>query len=238
MPDHDTSSSTSLTDQQTRQAEFTAALKDYNQLSAGAALMMDNERAHWNMMMEKKDPDWAKTLSQVQKNNFLDKIRDDHSDAFIELKNEYDRNTNYQNAAQRMSNTAEYIDGMQNVIENSNSKKLGDINADMMTARRVAGINTENVIRIENISSYFRICIITLCVAILIMAPCVLGYISLPLANILLVVLATGMAIALIYRAYDNSNRLSMLFPEREWPLVAMNKDSDEECACPAKPSA
>ena len=216
--------------------EYETALKDYNQLTAATAIAIDAERSKWNNLMKLKDKNWETTYAATQKDNYINEQIDTHRNAFDELNNEYNRMTEYQSAAQRMKHTADYISNMQNVILDSNKRKLGDVNVDMMTARRVAAINTENVVRLENISAYFRTCIITLCVAILIMAVCVSGYISLPLANILLVVVATGLVIALIYRAYDNSNRIKMLFPEREWPLMQMASDKDDECGCPAKP--
>ena len=213
-------------------ATMAELLHDYRLATGALALELPATEQKHNAIMIKKDPEWAKKTIANQQDVHAQWSQFEEKRKMEKLTDEYNRNTQLQDAAQRMEHTANYMNNMQDVIRDSNHQKLSDINADLMTSKRLSSINTEAVVRMEDDTLYLRSFIIAMCVAILVMVLCVSKVVSLPVTNILLAVIVLSLAIALIAHAVDNSNRLSMLFPEREWPLYKDMMPVEEECAC------
>ena len=207
-------------------------LQDYDNATAAISQQIQASEQKYNAIMLNLDPDWAEKQTANKQDVHAESNKAELDEQMKKLRAEYDHNTDMQNAAQRMEHSNNYMNKMQQVISDANAQKLSDINADLMTSKRMTSINTEAVVRLEDDTQYLRSFIIAMCVAVLVMVLCTSKVVTLPVANIILCVVALALVIALIVHAVNNSNRYRMLFPERDWPLHKDPSELDEECAC------
>ena len=90
---------------------------------------------------------------------------------------------------------------------------------------------------LEDKCTYLRSFVVALCVAILVMVASRISLVPFPVATALIGVVAIALVITLIVHAVGNSNRYSMLFPEREWPLIIDKKQEDATTCAPLRGS-
>lgn len=147
----------------------------------------------------------------------------------------------YERASQ-LKASGEHIAQMQDRILAKNRGVLGGMNADIMTAKRVATINQQNTIHANNVTDYMRVSIIFLCVAIVLMFLFGIGMTlmkrvmdhPLILLQLLLVLLGVIYVIVMLYKVLTNTNHYRMLYQEREFPFYKPDGDVEEEdCECP-----
>ena len=147
----------------------------------------------------------------------------------------------YERAIQ-LEESGKYIAEMQERVLQRNRQALGGINADIMTAKRIATVNQQNTIHANNVTDYMQTSIIFLCVAIVVMFIFGMAmnffkrFIAHPVVimQVLLIVLATIYIIVILYKVITNTNHYNMLYQERVFPYYAFdNKVSSEECDCP-----
>lgn len=144
--------------------------------------------------------------------------------------------------AKQLEASGEHIAQMQERVLQRNRQALGGMNADIMTAKRVATINQQNTIYANNVTDYLQTSIIFLCVAIVIMfgfgigMPFLKGVMAHPvvLMQALLILLATVYVIVMLYKVITNWNHYRMLYQERVFPLYRFEDEvQTEECECP-----
>ena len=145
--------------------------------------------------------------------------------------------------AKQLEASGEYIAQMQERVLKRNRQALGGMNADIMTAKRVATINQQNTIYADNVTDYLQTSIIFLCVAIVIMFGFGMGMSLLKgvmahpvvLMQALLILLATVYIIVMLYKVITNWNHYRMLYQERVFPLYKFDDEDvkGEECDCP-----
>lgn len=223
----------SMTDEKRRKIQ--QAKEDYEEQSAALSQMLAANEEKYNVMRTMMDPQWMQKVAKENRESRAVGTELELDEQMQTLTAEYDRNTRLQDASQRVEHSSTYTTNMQAAISDVNAQQLSDLNADLMTSKRMSALNTEEAVRLEDNTKYLRSFVVVMCVAILIMVLCTTGVIRLPIACMLLGVLALGLIIALIVHAVSNANRYRMLFPEREWPLhIDPAKDDDEDCACPA----
>lgn len=146
--------------------------------------------------------------------------------------------------AKQLEASGNYIADMQERVLQRNRQALGGMNADIMTAKRIATVNQQNTIHDNNVTDYMQTSIIFLCVAIGIMFIFGMAmnffkrFIAHPVVimQVLLIVLATIYIIVILYKVLTNTNHYNMLYQERVFPYYAFdNKIDPEECECPEK---
>lgn len=145
--------------------------------------------------------------------------------------------------AKQLEASGEHIAQMQERVLQRNRQALGGMNADIMTAKRVATINQQNTIYANNVTEYLQTSIIFLCVAIVIMFGFGMGMSFLKgvmahpviLMQALLILLATVYVIVMLYKVITNWNHYRMLYQERVFPLYKFDEDNvnSQECDCP-----
>ena len=145
--------------------------------------------------------------------------------------------------AKQLEASGEHISQLQERVLQRNRQALGGMNADIMTAKRVATINQQNTIYANNVTDYLQTSIIFLCVAIVIMFGFGMGMSALKgvmahpvvLMQALLILLATVYVIVMLYKVITNWNHYRMLYQERVFPLYRFDKDEvqTEDCDCP-----
>ena len=145
--------------------------------------------------------------------------------------------------AKQLEASGEHIAQMQERVLQRNRQALGGMNADIMTAKRVATINQQNTIYANNVTDYLQTSVLFLCVAIVIMfgfgmgMPFLKGLMAHPvvLMQALLILLATVYVIVMLYKVITNWNHYRMLYQERVFPLYKFDDDNvnSEECECP-----
>lgn len=144
--------------------------------------------------------------------------------------------------AKQLEASGEHIAQMQERVLQRNRQALGGMNADIMTAKRVATINQQNTIYANNVTDYLQTSIIFLCVAIVIMFGFGMGMSALKgvmahpvvLMQALLILLATVYIIVMLYKVITNWNHYRMLYQERVFPLYRFEDEvQTEECECP-----
>ena len=147
----------------------------------------------------------------------------------------------YERAIQ-LEESGKYISEMQKRVLQRNRQALGGINADIMTAKRIATVNQQNTIHANNVTDYMQTSIIFLCVAIVVMFIFGMAmnffkrFIAHPVVimQVLLIVLATIYIIVILYKVITNTNHYNMLYQERVFPYYAFdNKVQSEDCDCP-----
>ena len=112
----------------------------------------------------------------------------------------------YERAIQ-LEESGKYIAEMQERVLQRNRQALGGINADIMTAKRIATVNQQNTIHANNVTDYMQTSIIFLCVAIVVMFIFGMAmnffkrFIAHPVVimQVLLIVLATIYIIVILY---------------------------------------
>ena len=155
------------------------------------------------------------------------------------LVDEYNRITDAQGAAYRMQQATDYAAQLQATVADSREAQLRNINVDLMTSKRLASLNTEATVRLQNECAYLRSFVVALCVAIIVMVLCVTKVISFPVATAIVGAVAVILVSALIVSAVQNANRYRMLYPEREWPLhTDTPKEDEDDCGCDPPRSA
>ena len=145
--------------------------------------------------------------------------------------------------AKQLEASGEHISQLQERVLQRNRQALGGMNADIMTAKRVATINQQNTIYANNVTDYLQTSVIFLCVAIVIMFGFGMGMSVLKgvmahpvvLMQALLILLATVYVIVMLYKVITNWNHYRMLYQERVFPLYRFDKDEvqTEDCECP-----
>ena len=145
--------------------------------------------------------------------------------------------------AKQLEASGEHISQLQERVLQRNRQALGGMNADIMTAKRVATINQQNTIYANNVTDYLQTSVIFLCVAIVIMFGFGIGMSALKgvmahpvvLMQALLILLATVYVIVMLYKVITNWNHYRMLYQERVFPFYRFDKDEvqTEECECP-----
>ena len=144
--------------------------------------------------------------------------------------------------AKQLEASGEHIAQMQERVLQRNRQALGGMNADIMTAKRVATINQQNTIYANNVTDYLQTSILFLCVAIVIMFGFGMGMSLLKgvmahpvvLMQALLILLATVYIIVMLYKVITNWNHYRMLYQERVFPLYRFEDEvQTEECECP-----
>ena len=144
--------------------------------------------------------------------------------------------------AKQLEASGEHIAQLQERVLQRNKQALGGMNADIMTAKRVATISQQNTIYANNVSDYLQTSIIFLCVAIVIMFGFGMGMSVLKgvmahpvvLMQALLILLATVYVILMLYKVITNWNHYRMLYQERVFPLYKFEDEvQTEECECP-----
>lgn len=144
--------------------------------------------------------------------------------------------------AKQLEASGEHIAQMQERVLQRNRQALGGMNADIMTAKRVATIHQQNTIYANNVTDYLQTSIIFLCVAIVIMFGFGIGMSLLKgvmahpvvLMQALLILLAAVYVIVMLYKVITNWNHYRMLYQERVFPLYKFRDEvTTEECECP-----
>lgn len=144
--------------------------------------------------------------------------------------------------AKQLEESGKYIADMQERVLQRNRQALGGMNADIMTAKRIATVNQQNTIHADNVTDYMQTSIIFLCVAIVIMFifGMAMNFLKRFLAHpvvlmqVLLIILATIYIIVILYKVITNTNHYNMLYQERVFPYYAFDdKVTSEECECP-----
>ena len=144
--------------------------------------------------------------------------------------------------AKQLQASGKYIADMQERVLQRNRQALGGMNADIMTAKRIATVNQQNTIHANNVTDYMRTSIIFLCVAIVIMFIFGMAmnffkkFIAHPVVimQVLLIILATIYIIVILYKIITNTNHYNMLYQERVFPYYAFDdKPEEEDCECP-----
>ena len=123
-----------------------------------------------------------------------------------------------------------------------NRQALGGMNADIMTAKRVATINQQNTIYATNVTDYLQTSILFLCVAIVIMFGFGMGMSLLKgvmahpvvLMQALLILLATVYIIVMLRTGHHQLEPLPDALPGARVPVVQFEDEvQTEECECP-----
>lgn len=144
--------------------------------------------------------------------------------------------------AKQLEESGKYIADMQERVLQRNRQALGGMNADIMTAKRIATVNQQNTIHANNVTDYMQTSIIFLCVAIVVMfifgmaMKFLKKFIAHPVVimQVLLIILATIYVIVILYKVITNTNHYNMLYQERVFPYYAFDDKADsEECECP-----
>jgi lipopolysaccharide export LptBFGC system permease protein LptF len=195
------------------------------------------EQQKYNEMNKVLDPtgDFKNKQTAAQNENLLNQLRAERSNSFEQASREYNDKTNYEESAIKMNATASYISDLQENQQEENLTKMGRVGADLMTIRRVATINRENYYKMYESSQYMKITLTFLCIAAILMAVGIAGYLSVKVTKIILAVLAGVWLLVVLAKLFGNFNRYRMLSAEKVFPLVDIGEDdvSTEECACP-----
>ena len=156
---------------------------------------------------------------------------------------ELEESGNSYERAKQLEATGKHISNIQNRVLKRNRQALGNIQADIMTAKRLATLSQQNTIRANIVTDFLQTSIIFLCVAIALMFGFGMGmsvlkrFIPNPvvLMQALLILLFTIYIIIILYKVITNWNHYRMLYQERVFPLYNFNKDDTDgdDCDCP-----
>ena len=146
--------------------------------------------------------------------------------------------------AKQLEASGEHIAQMQERVLQRNRQALGGMNADIMTAKRVATINQQNTVYANNVTDYLQTSILFLCVAIVIMFGFGMGMSLLKgvmahpvvLMQALLILLATVYIIVMLYEVITNWNHYRMLYQERVFPLYRLRTRCRPKSASARRP--
>jgi hypothetical protein len=116
-------------------------------------------------------------------------------------------------------------------IDGANRAKIAGLNADIMTAKRIGTIHSQNLIQTRAISDSLKLIIVFACFAVIVMFLCTKTVAVIPLAAaevtvLLLTLVCTGI---LISRWLSNMNRYNMLTQERVFEWQSEEKKADQK---------
>ena len=133
----------------------------------------------------------------------------------------------------------QYVSGAHQSQNNQAQQQISRLNADTMTAKRVATINQQNTIHSNVVSGYMQLTIICLCVAIVVMFPFAFGAVRdifrhpFVLMQVLLMIIAAVYIVIVLVRLWANRNHYWMLYQERVFNVLPPLHADAKECKCP-----
>ncbi len=171
------------------------------------------------------DPDLKNRLSAAMA-TLRDKYRANYTEATGQIM-DADANVNHQQAVSNLQSTEaqKHIatalrDTLRNIHE-SNRAKIAGLNADIMTAKRIGTIHSQNLIQTRAISDNLKLTIVFACFAVIMMFLSTENVAIIPfaMAETAVLVLTFVCGCILISRWMYNMNRYNMLTQERvfEW---------------------
>ena len=133
-----------------------------------------------------------------------------------------------------------YVSGAHKSQNNQAEQQIARLNADTMTAKRVATINQQNTIHSNVVSGYMQLTIICLCVAVVVMFPFAFGAVRnifrhpFVLMQVLLMIIAAVYIVIVLVRLWANRNHYWMLYQERVFNVLPPLHADAKECKCPS----
>tara|TARA_Y200000002_G_scaffold371012_1_gene367177 strand:+ start:2458 stop:3270 length:813 start_codon:yes stop_codon:yes gene_type:complete len=121
---------------------------------------------------------------------------------------------------------------LQNQVMSKNNADISKLNTDILTAKRVATINKQELIHTTVVCDYLRLCIIFFAIALIVTFLSSIKLVPHIIMEMLLITLGTILLIMIIYRLIMNSNHYNMLYQERVFPLHDGGQDEDDDCNC------
>lgn len=189
----------------------------------------------FKQISQNDDPNYQKKQTNFLQQQKLLNLQSERDGTMQKLVDDYQKNTQYYDAAIKLNSDANYIKSLQNTLYTVNSNKLGAINSDLMTSNRVASINTEEYRAVANTNQYLKMSIIFECVVIIILVLAHMNLSFLPAIALksVLIVVTILFLIVLAIRAYYGRSKYRMLTVEKDFldPQEAVEETSS--CGCP-----
>ena len=132
-----------------------------------------------------------------------------------------------------------YVSGTHQSQANQALQQIARLNADTMTAKRVATINQQNTIHSNVVSGYMQLTIICLCVAVVVMFPFAFEAVRdvfrhpFVVMQVLLMLIAVAYIVVVVLRLWANRNHYWMLYQERVFQTPKKLPSDGKECKCP-----
>ena len=152
---------------------------------------------------------------------------------------EYVHASQYLATANKGEALHKYVSGAHQSQANQALQQIARLNADTMTAKRVATINQQNTIHSNVVSGYMQLTIICLCVAVVVMFPFVFEAVRdvfrhpFVVMQVLLMLIAAAYIVVVLLRLWANRNHYWMLYQERVFQTPTALPPDGKDCKCP-----
>lgn len=150
----------------------------------------------------------------------------------------------FADAANKAAAATQHMSDATSASSGQTTMMLSKYNSDAMTAKRVATLSQQDLLRTNVGIDYMQICCITFAVGILVMSPFALPVVRVffkhpnAFMQALLVIVVVAAMVAIILRLWANRNHYHMLYQERVFRYRSDLDRSDSNCDCTPTASA
>ena len=115
-------------------------------------------------------------------------------------------------------------------VQASNVQKIAGLNSDIMTAKRLGTIHSQNLIHTRNTCAYLKQAIVFVCFAIIIVFCSGMQLFNYGLAQYGVGLLVLAFVIVAVAQALQNDNHYRMLYQERVFGHIPDKSERDSKC--------
>jgi hypothetical protein len=179
-----------------------------------------------------KTPDLAKKRALANADNYSTVVTASEQNYSDQTLKEFNDATKQNILVKQTNAQNQNIKKLQDQVLNKNNKNIANLNTDILTAKRVATINKQELIHTQVTCDYLRICIIFVAIAVVILFFSSIQLLPHMIMEMLLILLGTVLLIIILYKLIMNSNHYNMLYQERVFPMYMDAEEDDKDCNC------